>query len=97
MGGFGFGVALGHLRVGRAVRRQAWPSGAALVLVPSSRIIVDAVRPLGVALPSLTGEAVSYSAHLDKVQVDRESGAVRIESWTPSHDALMAEDWEVAR
>lgn len=83
-----FGIALAVLKIGATARRQAWPQGWWLVLVPGSTITVQRDRPLGLALPELVGEQVAYAPHLDVIKPD---GVVA--TWSPTHDDLVAEDW----
>jgi hypothetical protein len=95
--GFGFGKALDILRDGDAVRRTAWNPGVFdgktfLIAVPASEVTVDAGRPLGKAMPSLVGAELFYGAHIDRVTVMGEH-VVFVESWAPTHDDLLAEDW----
>lgn len=86
-----FGDALKALRNGKRVARLGWRTkGYWLVLVPGSKIVPQAGRPLGVAAPELVGTQVDYRPHIDKWY-----GQGRVGTWAPSHEALLAEDWTV--
>lgn len=84
------GGALAALKEGKRVARRSWPETTWLVLVPGSTITVAADRPLGVAAPHLVGQSTTYRPHVDKMRAGH-----GLEPWTPSQDALLADDWEV--
>lgn len=94
---FGFGKALDVMRAGDAVRRESWDSSLALIMVPASRVTVDVDRPLGRALPDLAGEPLSYSAHLDLVDMGVERDEVLVMPASLDSADLLAEDWTYAR
>ena len=84
-----FGAALKALKDGKRVSRACWRAkGYWLVLVPGSKIVPKEGRPLGTAVPELVGTTVDYGPHIDKWR-----GHGRVETWSPSHDALLADDW----
>lgn len=71
------------------VRRESWPPGAFLVLVPGSEFRVAEGRPLGDAAPDLLGTTVRYAAHIDLYR----DGDMTV--WTPTQPDLLAHDWTV--
>lgn len=86
----------------RAVTRAAWDHPTlgvlvCLVLVPGSRFVVDADRPLGIARPDLVGREVFYGSHIDKVVDHGEHGSPdhSMAPWFPSLDDINATDWRV--
>lgn len=83
-----FSVALDRLLDGERVRRAAWAPDTWLVLVPGSRVVVDADRPLGQALPDWVGHRLTYSSHVDLVSPDL------VMPWVPTQLDLLAADWE---
>lgn len=85
-----FGDALRALKDGKRVARRWWGNPTWLVLVPGSNITVEADRPLGRAAPYLVGGPVAYRPHIDKM---REGEGM--EPWIPTHEALLADDWEI--
>lgn len=86
-----FGDALKALRNGKRVARASWKvKGYWLILVPGSKIVPQEGRPLGQAAPELVGATLDYQPHIDKWY-----GHGRIGTWSPSHEALLAQDWTI--
>lgn len=88
---FDIGQAIEHLHRNRAVSRLSWAGNRMLVLVPGSSFRVELDRPLGRALPRLTGMPVNYRVHIDVLEVTTNT----LSPWQPTTEDVMAEDWLV--
>lgn len=84
-----FSEALSLLKSGAAVARSGWNGkGMFLFLIPGSRFMVAAGRPMAAFLP--VGSEVDYHAH-----IDMKTAQGYVVPWLASQADLLAEDWEV--
>lgn len=97
---FEFGKVLDRLRDRAAVRREGWPDGQRIMLVPGSQFKVEEGRPLGEALGEVAiGRNVFYGAHIDLVTnaALSDEPAHSVVVWNgPTVADLLAGDWEDA-
>lgn len=96
--GANIGQAMQALRLGKKVRRAAWPDAKQIdffYLVNASCFTVNR-PPLA---PTFQGEQVSYAAHIDaffKVpEGTAAAGTNIVKVWVDEHEDLFATDWYV--
>jgi hypothetical protein len=83
-----FGEAMQALKQGKQVHRNGWKEkGVMLFIVPGSKFPVNRPPLLGI-FPE--GKAVEYRDHLD---IRNEDGTIG--PYQPTHEDLLAEDWQV--
>jgi hypothetical protein len=86
------GWAVKEMQNGARVRRSGWNGkGMYLFLVPGSRFLVSADRPMGKACPELVGQEIDYHPH-----VDMKTAQGYVVPWLCSQADLLATDWEAA-
>lgn len=90
-GPWDFCDALCLVKEGYRVARSGWNGkGMFIFLVPGSRFVVSADRPMGKAAPELVGQEIDYAAHIDM----RAANGVVV-PWLASQTDLLATDWEL--
>ena len=88
---FDIGGAMHYMRDGNRVARKGWNGkNMYLFLVPGSKFVVEASRPMGQACPELVGKEVEYQGHVDMMTAQ---GSVV--PWLCSQSDLQAMDWEL--
>jgi hypothetical protein len=92
-----FGSALKALKEGKKIARASWSGEQVshLYLVQSSQFTVNR-DPLA---KRFAGKVVNYHGHIDAFWhppgYSPESGKLHAWVWNPTHDDLLAEDWQV--
>ena len=84
---YAFGTALASLKDGARVRRAAWADGTFIYIVPSRRVNLNRA-PLANFFPET--DVIEHVAHISMCDIN-----MRVRVWTPTHDDLLNNDWEI--
>jgi len=84
---YAFGTALASIKDGTRVRREAWEEGTFIYLSPTRHVGPDHA-PLANFFPET--DIIEYTAHINVCDINK-----RVRVWVPTHEDLLANDWEI--